>query len=486
MKNVLYFSDSPVKITSSSKLATEWGPEVDREGTSITSKYSYSYFVWNHGKYSRTIQHPQHCLPELSVNVGYTNLEKFCNYCRASSSSIRSHWFGYFTACPTIENIISDSAFNEGDILRYSRDGFTSECKVLERITDSNDLTTYRIKLKGGRVFITPDSFLQLSDEIDIGCIPEKESDYEKEVPSLSKEDLAYLAHPTSLSTDDQEWLSTHNKLNHLSRDEMYKLAVAGILPKKFDKYRLKSPFCASCAFGKAHRRQWAHKGRHYNHIRSKCDNKPGVRVSVDQMVSAQAGLVPQTSGHLTRSRIFSATIYIDHFTSFAYSFLQRSTTQDETLNSKVAFEKMAHSHGVKIKGYHADNGRFAEAAFRDDCTACDQTISFCAVGAHHQNGIAEAGIKRFTLSARTSLLHAKRMWPEAITTMLWPFALQHSVEVFNTFHFDSDGKSPFMKFSGVHDPPALEDFHPFGCPVYVLAATRPWKIYGCNGERGG
>lgn len=78
----------------------------------------------------------------------------------------------------------------------------------------------------------------------------------------------------------------------------------------------------------------------------------------------------------------------------------------------------MANSHGVEIKGYHADNGRFAEAEFRDDCKACDQTITYCAVGAHHQNGIAEAGIIRFTLNARTCLLHAKRMWPEAITTM--------------------------------------------------------------------
>ena len=80
-----------------------------------------------------------------------------------------------------------------------------------------------------------------------------------------------------------------------------------------------------------------------------------------------------------------------------------------------------------------------------------------------------EAGIKRFTLSARTSLLHAKRLWPEAITTMLWPFALQYSVEVYNTFHLDGNGTSPLMKFSGVRELPNIDNFHPFGCPVYVL-----------------
>lgn len=85
----------------------------------------------------------------------------------------------------------------------------------------------------------------------------------------------------------------------------MYRLLSAGILPKKFEKYKSKSPFCASCAFGKVHRRQWTHKGRHFNSIRSKGNNRPGAKVSVDQMVSAQAGLVPQMSGNLTRSRFF-------------------------------------------------------------------------------------------------------------------------------------------------------------------------------------
>ena len=46
LKDVLFFIDSPVKIISPSKLGTEWGPTIDHEGTSITTKYSYSYFTW--------------------------------------------------------------------------------------------------------------------------------------------------------------------------------------------------------------------------------------------------------------------------------------------------------------------------------------------------------------------------------------------------------------------------------------------------------
>ena len=177
----------------------------------------------------------------------------------------------------------------------------------------------YKIKLKSGRIFETDRAHLQYCDDVDIACIPTEGKDYEREIPNLSDEDLSFLAHPTPLSKDDEDWLYHHNRLNHLGRSEMHKLAVAGVLPKNLQQYKLKSPFCASCAFGKAHRRQWRHKGDDINSTRSKRDNKQGAKVSEDQMVSVQPGLVPQTSRYLTRSRIHSSTIYIDHFSSFDF-----------------------------------------------------------------------------------------------------------------------------------------------------------------------
>jgi hypothetical protein len=38
--------------------------------------------------------------------------------------------------------------------------------------------------------------------------------------------------------------------------------------------------------------------------------------------------------------------------------------TSEETVKSKLAFEKYAASHGVHIKHYHADNGRFKDNLF--------------------------------------------------------------------------------------------------------------------------
>jgi hypothetical protein len=61
-----------------------------------------------------------------------------------------------------------------------------------------------------------------------------------------------------------------------------------------------------------------------------------------------------------------------------------------KTIEAKEAFERWSASHGVKIKHYHADNGHFAENAFMSHVARCGQTISFCGVNAHFQNGKAE------------------------------------------------------------------------------------------------
>ena len=114
----------------------------------------------------------------------------------------------------------------------------------------------------------------------------------------------------------------------------------------------------------------------------------------VDQSISAQPGLLAQVSGHLTRQRITWATIYKDHFSNFTFCHLQCSIDHEETLLAKWSFENFAHGCGVSICSYQADNGRFAEKAFCDEVELQEQSVSLCPVGAHHQNGIAEASIK--------------------------------------------------------------------------------------------
>jgi hypothetical protein len=113
------------------------------------------------------------------------------------------------------------------------------------------------------------------------------------------------------------------------------------------------------------------------------------------------------------------STVFVDHFSGLSYVHLQLSTATENTLEAKGAFERFAKLHGVTIKHYHADNHIFDSKAFVEEVRRCGQSISYCAVNAHHQNGRAEKKIRDLQELARTMLLHARQRWPAAITTNL-------------------------------------------------------------------
>ncbi len=92
-----------------------------------------------------------------------------------------------------------------------------------------------------------------------------------------------------------------------------------------------------SCIFGTAHRKPWHSKGEH-NSIRKHDNNAPGKCVSINQMISAQPGLIPQMAGFPTNLRIWAATIFDDHYLDYVYVALMRSLTLDKTLLAKVFF----------------------------------------------------------------------------------------------------------------------------------------------------
>jgi hypothetical protein len=207
--------------------------------------------------------------------------------------------------------------------------------------------------------------------------------------------------------------------------------------------------------------------------IRKENESSPGDAVSTDQLHSAQEGLVPQVTGKLTSDRITGATIFVDHATNFIYVHLMKHLSSTETIEAKCAADKRFAEHGHSIKRFRADNGRYADVDFMENLASCNQTISFCGVGAHHQNAIAERAIKELTLASRTMLLHAQRHWPEMISTMLWPLALKCAAEQINSLRVDENGFSPAAKMSGITDVDPNDivpkNFHTFGCPAYVL-----------------
>ena len=148
-----------------------------------------------------------------------------------------------------------------------------------------------------------------------------------------------------------------------------------------------------------SHRRPWRSKSTPKT-IRKDTETKPGDCISIDQLVSAQPGLIPQMTGFLTNMRIWGATIFVNHVSDYVYVALMRDLTLDETLLAKTSFERHSNNGGVNIKAYQADNGRFADQAFWDSINKSNQTITYCAAGAHHQHGIVERRIEELTLIA--------------------------------------------------------------------------------------
>ena len=278
-----------------------------------------------------------------------------------------------------------------------------------------------------------------------------------------------------NMATDHKELLAIHHKLGHLSFARIKKLASLGRVPKKL--LNCREPRCAECLYGKQTRRPWR-TSKVKNKI-GKMPVNPGDMVSVDQLQSAVPGLIAQSKGSLVKNRYLVATIFVDHATDFGYVHLQKSTSSADTIEAKHEFERMAASHGIKIRHYHADNGRFADNAFMKSIRDAQQQITFCGVGAHHQNGIAEKRIRDLTEGARTMLIHATHRWPRVVNAHLWPYALRLANHLRNAVPRNEGVDSPHQEFSGVSD--ASLDYkqeHPFGCPVYVLDS----KLQGGKG----
>jgi hypothetical protein len=174
-----------------------------------------------------------------------------------------------------------------------------------------------------------------------------------------------------------------------------------------------------------------------------------------------------QIKGWLTVQRYHIATVFVDHFSRLSFVYLQKSDTAKEILMAKHAFEGYARTMGVKILHYHADNGWFCENVFMKDVAEQRQTITFCGINAHFQSGVAERRICELQDGARTSLIHAKHRWGVAIDAQLWPYALRHRNDVFNSTQKAKQELSPIEAFSNSKVRPKLKYFHPFGCPAY-------------------
>ena len=167
----------------------------------------------------------------------------------------------------------------------------------------------------------------------------------------------------------------------------MFQLVDQSVLPSEFVQIKSDSPLCAYFIYGKAHRKSW----RTYSNnlaIKQDTDNAPGKGASMDQLIPGQPGPIPQIGGHLTTARIWASNVSVDQFRNLVYNHLMKSTTQEDTLNTKTAYECFTNDHGIKVCQYHANYGRYGNETFWEAVADVDQIITYCGVSVHHQYGI--------------------------------------------------------------------------------------------------
>jgi hypothetical protein len=477
VQDVLYFPESPVNILSVTSLANQFN---DDEGTGIDTKRNKSLFYWDHNRHHRTINHPPSNLPELPINEGFNFAGLYSRAVRMVVRTDKQHCHCHLSHLipddsqgvkPPID--LSSDMIHVGETLLYTKDGHTTYVKVEKVFLDDDAVLRIRVRTMNGDLLDTTKESLRAPEDPDIGWIPASVPEKRDAASNLSDEEISRMTNPTTLSPLQEEFLALHERLWHLPFPTMFRLVKLGFLPSKFRKLKNKAPPCVSCLFGQAHRKPWRFKKTKLGgttSLRGDDITDPGDTVGIDHLISAQPGLVPQEKGIMTRARIWAAMVFIDYISGYVHVALLTDQSGESTLQAKHDFEHLAATRNVEVKHYHADNGRFAEKLFTEDVKGSNQRITFCGVGAHHQNGITENTVKQLTLISRTLLVHAQDRWPEYISTMLWPFALKAAQDRLNQLNVGLDGKTPDMRFSGVAAANLkLRDFHTFGCPCYVL-----------------
>ena len=308
---------------------------------------------------------------------------------------------------------------------------------------------------------------------------------------SVKRAVVSLVAHISEVSTANQnlpeaskELLRWHQRLGHIGFRRLQVLLRNGTLAHSEAKRRLHSaaariqelPLCAACQFGKQRRRpapgtrsvadpSQALKLRQ-GHLH------PGQCVSVDHFVSRVKGRLPNTYGkEHDDERYTGGCIFVDHSTGYIHVVHQTHLNSHETLKAKHSYEALCRDYGVIPQSFISDNGTaFTSADFNQDLQRFRQVHQFAGVGAHHHNGVAERAIQTIMSMARTILHHAATHWPAAIDPVLWPFAVDYSVLLYNMIPRQDTGISPHEMFTRQKVKPEFyQTLHVFGCPIFVL-----------------
>lgn len=484
--NVIYLPDSPINLISPQR----WSKDTENpHGTGEITVGGATLLFWKNHKASKLIpHHPEMGIPIMTFNDGYTkssaflqmsNSALFCQPCNDDT-------IAYVQTSQTIEDPrdpnqvhiipIDDDDESIHRILAQDFSKSTGPALIVDEldakfeqppgiIDNIEAIQESRLEQLDDR-----DTVFDTSSDISNNSIDASWRSDNDEVLDVPVNEIDELLSSVDQKTNERqkELLSHHYRLEHLPFSYLKKLASKGIIPKYLE--NVGAPLCYPCMMGKQHKKAWRGKNKkRLHHIRKERDNFTGANTSTDQMISPFGALIPQMKGRLMRAKYYAATIFVDHYSDFTYVHLMQDTTAVATLEAKNAYERLIGTFGSKVLAYHADKGRFAENAYMTDVKDKGQNITFCGVGSHHQNGIAERRIRSLGEDARTMLAHGEHLWPEVVNKTLWPFAYKAASRSRNKFNLDDDGLSPEEKASGVKAHSDYKNEHTLFCPVFTL-----------------
>ena len=198
----------------------------------------------------------------------------------------------------------------------------------------------------------------------------------------------------------------------------------------------------------------------------------PGELICCDQYVCGLPGRLPHTRGRESQAeRYHGGTIFVDAYSSKIFIRNQVSLRTGETLLGKAEFEAYAAQFNVKLKSFRCDNHPFSSQEFLDDLALKEQTVTYCGVGAHHMNGVAERAIRTLVHWTRAIMMNQMLYWPEMFDEANWGLAMEHACWVWNNLPREDSRLTPEELFTGLKLPnhDTINNLRVWGCPAWVL-----------------
>ena len=256
LKDAFHIPNSAVNVIGISELSKNIG-DFKSKGTRINSSGQDSILTWNNKQYSRSFVHSDSCLPEMSVNDGYSKFYRFCNLIDRIQPVDRQCYHNEYrrrkdVLKPISPNDILDTVpYEIGEEITFKNKDHVEKGIIEEiGILDYSNTPTFTIKFRDDRKESAHPDQISADGETDAADIPISPDEFLNNAKYLNEDHLQKLQNPLPLTDLEVEWKKIHDRHGHLPFAEIDKLASCGVFPKKFEVLRGTSILCPSCIFG--------------------------------------------------------------------------------------------------------------------------------------------------------------------------------------------------------------------------------------------